>query len=269
MSKVIKKRVETSPRPTASSDSLQTCAGVIEYAKSISKSNAKCIEYVTLNASQYANCSSISIKLTDSLSSQMTSTFIMLEGETKLYKNKSKQDRSDGYFLKIKVTAASPMLYQLLEAVYGNIKHKERIPNSLHSLSVETITEKTFKDESIFINKLNGAMVEYVSTGESSILRSIEGELEALSKRERQLAKAIITPVVFYRSGTETKITFALKKLIIDREVVANVIGLSGDSERVSMTENVEEDLARNLGLVDIDDEYDEDSDKEKPIFNV
>lgn len=50
---------------------------------------------------------------------------------------------------------------------------------------------------------------------------------------------------------------------------MANVIGLSGDSERVSMTENVEEDLVRNLGLVDIDDEYDEDSDKEKPIFNV
>lgn len=76
------------------------------------------------------------------------------------------------------------MLYQLLEAVYGNIKHKERIPNSLHSLSVETITEKTFKDESIFINKLNGAMVEYVSAGESSILRSIEGELESLSKEK-------------------------------------------------------------------------------------
>ncbi|AUL80483.1 DNA-binding phosphoprotein [Vaccinia virus] len=80
------------------------------------------------------------------------------------------------------------MLYQLLETVYGNIKHKERITNSLHGLPVEPITEKTFKDESIFINKLNGAMVKYVSTGESSILRSVEDELESLSKRERQLA---------------------------------------------------------------------------------
>ncbi|AOP31761.1 ssdna-binding phosphoprotein [Volepox virus] len=269
MNKVIKKRETSAPRPSVSNDDLQTCMGVIEYAKSISKSNAKCIEYVTLNSSQYANCSSISIKLTDSLASQMTSTFIMMEGETKLYKNKSKQDRGDAYFLKIKVTAASPMLYQLLEAVYGNIKRKERIPHSLQSLSVETIIERTFKDESIFINKLNGAMVEYISAGEPSILKSIEGELESLSKRERQLAKVIITPIVFYRSGTETKITFALKKLIIDREVVANVIGLSGDSERVSMTEHVEEDFARNLGLVDIDDEYDEDDNKEKPIFNV
>ncbi|AST09465.1 ssDNA-binding phosphoprotein [NY_014 poxvirus] len=268
MSKVVKKR-DVKCVSSSSSDDSQTCASVIEFAKSISKSDIKCINYVVLNPSQYPSCSTISINLVDSLSDKMTSSYIMIEGESKIYKTKGKDD---DYFLKVKVTASSPMLYQLLEAIYTNIRDKERIPNSLNNLSVDNITEKTFKDGCIYINRIEGAVVEYVSNTSQIIVKSIDRvELESLSKREKQLARLVITPIVFYRAGSETKVTFALKKIIMERDIVAKVITISGDCERVSMTENTDEDIVRNLGIMNTEEEEDEeeDDDGKDPLFKL
>ncbi|AAR07401.1 45L [Yaba monkey tumor virus] len=245
-----------------------TCSGIVEYTKSLSKSTERCIESVTLTSSQYPSCSNIIINLVSSLASKMTSTYVAIEGEAKIYKNKKCESKLDPYFLKIKPTAASPMLYQLLENIYGNIRDNKKIPSCLCNLSVENIEEKTFNKECIYINKMSGAIIEYTVQGGRSTVQSIFDEMEKLSKRDRQMAKVIIVPIVFYRNGNLTKITFALKKLIIERDFSANVININGKTERVSMAETSEEEIGRGLGITeDIDDAIDDDA--ESTLFNV
>ncbi|ABQ43520.1 ssDNA-binding phosphoprotein [Tanapox virus] len=246
-----------------------TCSSVIEYTKSLSKSTEKCIESVTLSSSQYPSCSTIIINLVNSLASKMTSTYIAIEGEAKIYKNKKCESKSDPYFLKVKPTAASPMLYQLLDNIYSNIRDNKKIPSSLCNLSVGNIEEKTFNKECIYINKMNGAIIEYTVQGGKSTVQSIADEMEKLSKRDRQIAKVIIVPIVFYRNGNSTKVTFALKKLIIERDFSANVININGKSERVSMAETSEEEIGKGLGIIeDVDDEATDDE-AESTLFNV
>ncbi|ABI99208.1 DNA-binding phosphoprotein [Deerpox virus W-848-83] len=251
---------------------LNTCNGIIEFMKSISKSTEKCIENVMLSASQYPSCSSITINLVESLASKLTSTYISLEGESKIYKNKKSDCRSmDPYFLKIRLTAASPIMYQLLECIYGNIRDGKKIPASLSNISsIQDLEEKTLNKGSLYINKMNGALVEYKVPGGKSIVQSVTEELENLSKRDKQISKIIVAPIVFYRSGNSVKVTFALKKIIIARDFSATVIDIDGKSEKVSMAETCEEDIARGLGLVDIvNDECIEEDETDSSLFNV
>ncbi|QHR82584.1 DNA binding phosphoprotein [Brazilian porcupinepox virus 1] len=235
---------------------INTCTGVVEYLKSISRSSEKYIDNVVLIQSQYPACSSIIINLVESLSSKMTSTYISIEGEGKFYKNKKTDVRlNDPYFLKIKPTAVSPLFYQLLENIYNNIRDGKRIPSSLQNINISDIEEKTLNKGSLYINKLGSAIVEYLSVNGKSTLQSISDELENLSKRDKQIVKIIVVPIIFYKSGNVVKVTFALKKLILDRNFSANVIDIDGTTERICMAENHEEDVSRGLGILEIADE--------------
>ncbi|AAF14928.1 m40l [Myxoma virus] len=248
-----------------------TCGGTVEFLKTLSKSTEKCIDSVTLLPSQYPACSLINIKLVESLASRMTSTYILLEGEAKIYKNKKSDCRGDNaYFLMIKPTAASPMMYQLLECVYGNIRDGKRVPPSLCGINVAELEEKTLNKGCIFVNKLSGAVVEYKINGGKSKVRLIDEELESLAKRDKQISKTILVPIVFYRNSSTSKITFALKKLIIERDFSANVVDVDGKNEKISMVESTEEDLSRGLGVMELDDcIVEEEEEVESSLFNV
>ncbi|QDJ95017.1 ssDNA-binding phosphoprotein [Hypsugopox virus] len=248
-----------------------TCTSVIEYAKSLCKNTNKYIDSVTLLSSQYPACSNINIKLIPELSSKMTSTFIVIEGETKIYKNTKKDGKPDPYCLRIKPNAISPLLYQLLEHIYSNIRDGVRVPPNLANLQISDFTEKTFTGDSMYINKLNGAVVEYTSYCSKSITSAISNELEHLSTRDNQMAKIIVTPIVFYKNGTDVKVTFALKKLTIEREFSANVIDIDGSNGKVSMSETNEEDIVRGMGLMEVCDNdcNGNENDSETTLFNV
>ncbi|AAL69780.1 SPV041 putative DNA-binding phosphoprotein [Swinepox virus] len=249
---------------------ITTCSEVVEYLKSLSKSNEKCIENVILTPSQYPSCSSITINLTDYLSSKMTSTYIALEGESKIYKNKKNESRSlDQYFLKIRLTAASPIMYQLLDCIYSNIRDNKHIPPSLSNISISDLEEKTLNKGCLFINKMGGAIIEYKIPGSKSITKSISEELENLTKRDKQISKIIVIPIVCYRNANSIKVTFALKKFIIDKEFSTNVIDVDGKHEKMSMNETCEEDVARGLGIIDLEDECIEEDDVDTSLFNV
>nr|WGO62674.1 ssDNA-binding phosphoprotein [Wadden Sea poxvirus] len=247
-----------------------TCDEVIEYTKSISKSKEQCIESVTLTASQYPSCSSITIKLVDKLSTKLTSTFIVVEGEAKMFKNKKcENSKQDPYFLKVKLIAASPILYQLLESIYYNIRNCVRIPPSLNNISVDDLIEKTLNDGCLFINKMHGAIVEYTIPSGKPIVQLITNDIEQLCKRDKQMAKLVITPIVFYRNGNDVKVTFALKKAIIERDFSANVISITGNCERMYITDNIEDDVVKGLGILDANEEHDDDNESESSLFNV
>ncbi|WAH71007.1 ssDNA-binding phosphoprotein [Eptesipox virus] len=265
---VQKPAVSSVNKKTDNENKTNTCASVIEFTKSLCKSTNKYIDSVTLIASQYPTCSNINIKLTNDLSSRMTSTFIVVEGETKIYKKKN-DAKSDPFFVRIKPNAMSPLMYQMLEHIYSNIREGVRVPPNLANLQISEFVEKTFVGDYMYINKLGGAVVEYTSPGSKSITMSITDELEQLSKRDRQMARIIITPIVFYKNGLDVKVTFALKKLIIEREFSANVIDVDGSSGKVSMSESGEEDIVRGLGLMDTCDDVCDEDNVETSLFNV
>ncbi|APG58258.1 protein I3 [BeAn 58058 virus] len=238
---------------------LNTCLGVVEHLKAISKSTEKCIENVMLIQSQYPTCSTIVINLVDALNNKMTSTYISIEGEGKFYKNKKIDIRSgDPYFLNIKPNAASPLLYQLLENIYINIRDNKRIPHSLQNINIDDIEEKTLNKGSIYINKLAGAVVEYININGKSTILSVNDELDNLTKRDKQIMKLIVVPIIFYKNGNTAKVTFGLKKLIIDKNFSANIINVDGTTERVCMTDNFEDDI-RGLGIMEKDDDAEDD----------
>ncbi len=229
---------------------------------------------MTLIPSQYPSCFNINVTLTDELSSRLTSSLIVIEGEAKLFKNKNKTDvygkrDGDAYFFKIRPVATSPMFYQLMECIYSNIRDKVRIPQSLQNLNVENLEEKTLKDNCIYINKMSSAVVEYTSLGEASVTYSLSKEMDRLSSRDKQMVKAIISPVVFYRSGNESKITFSLRKITMEKEFKANVIDINGKAERVLMSESNEEDVGRGLGIVETETEDEEIEQEQETLFNI
>ncbi|AAK85006.1 putative DNA-binding phosphoprotein [Lumpy skin disease virus] len=247
------------------------CHEVIEYLKTLSKSKEKCVESVILSQSQYPSCSSIMINLTEALSSKMTSTYIAVEGEAKIYKNKKDVKLGEQYFLKIKLSATSPILYQLLENIYTNIKEGKKVPPSLVNISINDLDEKTLNKGCLYINKMNGAIIEYKVPGNRSIVQSMIEELESLSKRDKQMAKAIIVPIVLYKNSETIKVTFALKKLIMERDFSANIVDVDGKSEKFSMAEVSEEDSVRGLGVIELEDECleEDDNNPTSTLFNV
>ncbi|ANS71134.1 ssdna-binding phosphoprotein [Pteropox virus] len=250
-----------------------TPADVVCFAKSISKSTTKCIDYVTLTQSQYPSCSNINITLTEELSAKLTSPLIMIEGDGKIYKNKSNDNfrqQNCGFFLRIRPKSASPLLYQLLEHIYTNIDQNVRIPPSLSTLQVTNIVEKTIKEDFIYVNKLSGAIVEYTSSSscERSRQKCILDELESLALRDPQIIKVLLVPLVVYRTGNETKITFALKKIMVEKDCSITVLDINGESAKIKMSaedEEDEEDCVRKLCVVeDVNVEEDDDD-----SFNV
>ncbi|QHG62605.1 DNA-binding phosphoprotein [Cetacean poxvirus 1] len=251
-----------------------TCQKAIEFLKLLSRTTQKCIEQVSLTPTQYPFSFNISIKLVSELINSFTSTLILIEGEAKLYKNKSKAMESfnkretcnDAYFLKIKLLSASPMFYQLLECIYSNIRDNKRIPNSLSNLTIEDLEEKTLKDGYLFINRMTGAIIEYKSECEQSIIKPIDKEFGNLLIRDKQVATVILSPVVFYRNGTDTKVTFALRKFTISKECNIKVIGVSGESENVTMNDGNDEDVSKGLGLICDPDDGEDASDA---LFNI
>ncbi|WZD65897.1 putative DNA binding phosphoprotein [Bovine papular stomatitis virus] len=236
------------------------CIEAVEFARSLSTSQTKAIESVTLTPSQYPSCSNISVTLVESLASRLVAPLVMLKGEFKIHASKKtdmqRQGPDSGFFARIKPVSASQMLYQLLEGIYTNILEGTRVPHSLRSFNVETSTDATFKSGCIYINRLSGALVEFThDDGAPSQICPIMREIEALASRDAQMATAILSPIVLYRAGCEAKVTFALKKVTMPRECTLTVLGLDGESTSVKMSETPaafgEEQEVRGLGVVD------------------
>ncbi|AIZ77283.1 putative DNA-binding phosphoprotein [Parapoxvirus red deer/HL953] len=237
-----------------------SCTEAVEFAKSLAASQTKAVESVTLTPSQYPSCSNINVCLVDSLASRLVSPLIMVKGEFKIHANKKtdmQRNSSDsGFFARVKMVSASQMLGQMLEAIYQNIRAGTRIPQSLRSFNVENSTDNTFKNGCMYINRMNGALVEFTSDdGTPSHTCPLMREIESLSMRDAQMATLILAPVVFYRSGGEAKVTFALKKVTMTRECSLTVLGLDGESTVVGMSETPaafsDDQEVRGLGLVD------------------
>ncbi|AWU47090.1 ssDNA-binding phosphoprotein [Sea otter poxvirus] len=242
---------------------------IISITRSLSKTTTKCISSVALTPTQYPNCFNINIALVDELATKLTSSLIMIEGEGKLYKNKSsdnfRQPNSCGYFLRIKPKSSNPLLYQLLEHIYSNLDKNVRVPPSLSGLQVSTLVEKTIKDDYLYVNKIVGAILEYVSVGEKNRQRNLMDDIELLSLRDPQVMTVLLTPLVFYKSGSECKVTFALKKLTVTKECAINVLDLEGVETKIRMSTDDDDDnidTCRQLCIVkepnvDIDDDDD------------
>ncbi|WZD65376.1 DNA binding phosphoprotein [Bovine papular stomatitis virus] len=236
------------------------CIEAVEFARSLSTSHTKAIDSVTLTPSQYPSCSNINVTLVESLASRLVAPLIMLKGEFKIHASKKtdmqRQGPDSGFFVRIKPVSASQMLYQLLEGIYTNILEGTRVPHSLRSFNVESSTDATFKNGCIYINRMSGALVEFTNDdGTPPYICPIMREIEALATRDAQMATIILSPIVLYRSGSEAKVTFALKKVTMSRECTLTVLGLDGESTSVKMSETPavfnEEQEVRGLGVVD------------------
>ncbi|ASC55605.1 putative DNA-binding phosphoprotein-like protein [Seal parapoxvirus] len=249
-----------------------TCTEAVDFARSLATSHARAIESVTLTPSQYPSCSNINVTLVDSLASRLVAPLIMVKGEFKVHTSKKtemqRQSSDAGFFARVKLVSASQMLYQLLEAVYSNIREGVRVPPSLRTLNVDTSTDNTFKSGCIYLNRISGALVELTTDdGMPPLISPLMRDIESLTSRNAQMATLILSPVVLYRSGNESKITFALKKVTMTRECSLNVLGLDGESTSVTMSETPacfgEEQEVRGLGLVEpsaLPDEAEDDS---------
>lgn len=235
-----------------------SCREAVELARSLAASSAKAVECVTLTPSQYPSCSNIVVTLVDALAAKLVAPLVMVKGDFKLYQNKKsdmqRQGNDSGFFVRIKPVCASQLLYQMMEAIYSNIKSGVRCPPSLRTFNVDTGVDNTFKSGYLYVNRISGALVEYTGEDGRSAVSSMAREMDSLVTRDAQMATVILSPVVFYRSGCEAKITFALKKVSLPRECSLTVLGLDGESTTVGMSETGavfgEEQEVRGLGVV-------------------
>nr|AHA56666.1 putative DNA binding phosphoprotein [Pseudocowpox virus] len=252
-----------------------SCADAINFAKSLSSSQTKAIETVTLTPSQYPSCSNINVGLVESLASKLVSPLIVVKGEFKIYVSKKsdmQRQNDSGYFARLKPVSASPLLYQLLDGIYTNIKTGTRIPQSLRSFNPDNSIDNTFKSGCMYLNRLTGALLEFTGDDDAqSQICPLMREIENLATRDAQMATLILAPVVFYRSGGEGKVTFAVKKITMPRECSLTVLGLEGEQTCVRMSETqptfTEEQDVRGLGVVDPGAGF-EDDELEAP-FNI
>ncbi|AKU76653.1 DNA-binding phosphoprotein [Orf virus] len=252
-----------------------SCADAINFAKSLSSSQTKAIDAVTLTPSQYPSCSNINVCLVESLASKLVSPLIVVKGEFKIYMSKKtdmQRQNDSGYFARFKPVSASPLLYQLLEKIYDNIKTGTRVPPSLRNFNTETAIDNTFKSGCMYLNRLTGALLEFTGDDDAqSQICPLMREIENLATRDAQMATLILAPVVFYRSGGEGKVTFAVKKITMPRECSLTVLGLEGEQTCVRMSETqptfTEEQDVRGLGVVDPGTGF-EDDELEAP-FNI
>ncbi|ADC53802.1 DNA-binding phosphoprotein [Pseudocowpox virus] len=236
-----------------------SCADAVSFAKSLSSSQTKAIEAVTLTPSQYPSCSNINVSLVENLASRLVSPLIVLKGEFKIHQSKKtdmQRQNDSGYFARLKIVSASPLLYQLLESIYNNIKTGNRIPQSLRNFNTDNSIDNTFKAGCLYINRISGSLIEFTTDDDTpSRICPLMREIETLVSRDAQMATVIVSPVVFYRSGGEGKVTFALKKVTISRECSLTVLGLDGEQTSVRMSETpttfTEEQDVRGLGVVD------------------
>nr|UWI48231.1 DNA-binding phosphoprotein [Pseudocowpox virus] len=236
-----------------------SCADAVNFAKSLSSSQTKAIETVTLTPSQYPSCSNINVGLVESLASKLVSPLIVVKGEFKIHLSKKtdmQRQNDSGYFARLKPVSASPLLYQLLDGIYTNIKNGTRIPQSLRNFNTDTSIDNTFKSGCMYLNRLTGALLEFTGEDDTqSHICPLMREIENLATRDAQMATLILAPVVFYRSGGEGKVTFAVKKITMPRECSLTVLGLEGEQTRVRMSETqptfTEEQDVRGLGVVD------------------
>nr|AIZ05278.1 DNA-binding phosphoprotein [Orf virus] len=252
-----------------------SCADAINFAKSLSSSQTKAIDAVTLTPSQYPSCSNINVCLVESLASKLVSPLIVVKGEFKIYMSKKtdmQRQNDSGYFARFKPVSASPLLYQLLEKIYDNIKTGTRVPPSLRNFNTETAIDNTFRSGCLYLNRLTGALLEFTGDDDAqSQICPLMREIENLATRDAQMATLILAPVVFYRSGGEGKVTFAVKKITMPRECSLTVLGLEGEQTCVRMSETqptfTEEQDVRGLGVVDPGAGF-EDDELEAP-FNI
>ncbi|WGD01204.1 DNA binding phosphoprotein [Orf virus] len=252
-----------------------SCTDAINFAKSLSSSQTKVIEAVTLTPSQYPSCSNINVCLVESLASKLVSPLIVVKGEFKIYMSKKtdmQRQNDSGYFARFKPVSASPLLYQLLENIYSNIKTGTRVPPSLRNFNTETAIDNTFKSGCLYLNRLTGALLEFTSDDDAQPqICPLMREIDNLATRDAQMATLILAPVVFYRSGGEGKVTFAVKKITMPRECSLTVLGLEGEQTCVRMSETqttfTEEQDVRGLGVVDPGTGF-EDDELEAP-FNI
>ncbi|QGN68047.1 ssDNA-binding phosphoprotein [Equine molluscum contagiosum-like virus] len=265
-----------SPEAGGNENVRHTCSSVVEFARSLSPNKMRMIDRVTLVQSQYPSCANINIKLVEDLSSKLVSPLIALEGEAKVFKNKAKtieafnKQGTDAYFLRVRPSVMSPMMYQLLEHIYTNLRSGNGVPPNMSVVDVDTFEERTFKSGYIYINKLSGAMVEYTSADEPARVAPMLRELDALAAREAQMAKLVVAPVVLYRGSCEVKVTFALKRVSVEKTFHATVIDATGNQVRLIMSESADDDeRLRELGLVESAEEEDEEEAGPDPIFNV
>ncbi|CCD83221.1 single-stranded DNA binding protein [Squirrelpox virus] len=254
------------------------CTSVVEHARSISKSNEKCVECVTLTQSQFPSCSNINVTLVPRLAQNLISPLIIVEGETKVFRNKSgdafnKRGGGDepSYFIRSRLTSASPMLYQLLEAVYSNIRARIRIPQTLANLDVDAMEERTLRDGFLYLNKMQSAMLELTEAAGPARVMPLQPCLEALTTRDVQMARLVLAPTVLYRSAGDLKISFTLKKLIMARECSVKVVGLDGENVDMVMSDTRDEDVGRGLGVIGAtgDDAAGDEEGDEVALFNL
>nr|WQH57888.1 MAG: MC046L [Molluscum contagiosum virus] len=274
-------RKQEPARPTSVSSpeeapSRLTPVSVVEFARSLSPSSAKLIEHVTLTQSQYPSCANIHITLVEALASKMVSPLIVVEGESKVFRNKAKaaeafnKKGADAFFLRVRPSIASPMLYQLLECVYTNLRGGTRAPASMCLSTLDTMEERTFKNGFLYINKLQAGIVEYTGSDCAPRVVAMLRELETLAAREPQMAKVVLAPIVLYRGSGEYKVTFALKRISMESMVHATVVDASGEHVRLVMTESADDDerLAA-LGVMDTALELEDELADQDPLFNV
>uniref|UniRef100_A0AAU7E1F6 Protein OPG079 n=1 Tax=Rousettus bat poxvirus TaxID=3141933 RepID=A0AAU7E1F6_9POXV len=271
------KKVPTSarPAPAAGRESARhTCESIVSHCRALSKSSRKLLESVTLSPSPYSGCAGIHLTLVDALASKLVSPLIAMEGEAKIFKNKQKTADAYGksgyemYFLRVRPHSASPLLYQLLEAIYTSIREGSNVPPNMHIPSLDAMEERTFKEGNIYINRIVGAVVEFTNEDAPSRIVPIVRELEALATREAQAAKLVVAPVIVYRNATEIKVTFALKRLTLPSVVRTVVVDTEGEEVTLVMNESADDDeKLGGLGLVDL--EEDEDSLHQESLFNV
>ncbi|QRY18919.1 ORF-49 [Teiidae poxvirus 1] len=239
-------------RRNANEESRYTCKQAIEYAKALCTNNTKMVHSVKLIPSQYKSCNTMNLVLEREYKAQSISPFILIEGDTKIYKTKNDNySREECYFLKIRPTRISPLLYQAMEFIYCELNYLE--PDN-------PIDEKTFRDGFIYINgnKMTSAVIEYTkSNGEVICRKPLSGELETLSRKDPQKATLILLASIFYDNSSMCKISFTLKKIIMEKVQRTTLVDAGGEIITTITSEEEEEETTH----------YEEEI--EQPLFSV
>ncbi|ALA62437.1 DNA-binding phosphoprotein [Turkeypox virus] len=231
-----KKPIRSLQRRRCNDDSNRfTCKQAVEYAKALCTKDIKIVKSVKLSPSHYKSCSNILVVLEPEFKDKLITPFITADGEAKIYQNRNDSyNKEDSYFLKFRPTLISPILNQIMEHIYTGLNYLD--PDN-------PIEEKTFKDGHLYINgnKMLGGVVEYMHGGRIVGRKPLSEDIEALSKKDPQLAKIVLVASVYYDNDTMCKISFSLKKLIMERICKTTLIDANG--EVISIVTSGDDDI--------------------------
>ncbi|WCL40038.1 DNA-binding phosphoprotein [Pigeonpox virus] len=236
-----KKQVKIQSKSSNNKASRFTCLDAVQYAKALCTKDTKIVKSVKLTPSHHNLCSNISVTLEPKYNEKLVSPFILVEGEGKIYQTRSDNfSREESFFLKIRPSVISPILHQMMECIYNDLGYLD--PEN-------TMDEKTFKDGYIYINKnkMSSTIIEYTRNNkEVTGRKTLSSEVEQLSKKDPQMVKAVLVASIFFENAVMCKISFNLKKLIMEKVCRKTLIDTNG--EVISVVTSGDDDIEDESG---------------------